>query len=757
MAPGIVKRKAIEKARARGLEIAIGGVRLGWGRVYLRDVQGGLEGVPQITGSARLVEVAWTFSDGVGDVTAEGVQLGVDGGLDEARSAFDAWRARHPSSKSGEVSAKSRGFLVHDLRFSHRLDGVESESGAVGELALDATRVSAKNVSGYGRVGGVDLRFANASTEYDRATSLFGPVVIGQLGVVIPADGELPSLPMPEKTVDAIMPAAMPAVIAPVAPGEKLWKALERARGLIEKGRAKFASGVELRVDDLTVSTARGTLGPWGARVVFVDDVTSFELVPAEHGDGRKPLELNALIPRGPGKWVGEMKIGPATLAEIGVQEKAFGLVDVATTTAEAKGSLELDPDAKTLVANGQIQLHGAGFENARIADGVVTGIDVGARGLLTSSGDLRSWSLAGGSFQLGKLTLAIDGSLDRTTGADGKPATRLGVQWSVPTLPCADALQSIPTALIPKLTGMGMEGTFGAHGSVGFDTLAPEKTQLEFFVEQKCRITTAPAALSVERFHQIFELRTYDPSGKPGEIKQFGPGTPGWVSYSNISPYVRVAIQTCEDGAFFSHNGFSPMAIRNAIIANLKAGKFALGASTVSMQLAKNVFLDRRKQLSRKVQEAVLTAWLEQSLSKTEILELYLNVIEYGPNLYGIGPASWHYFGRPASDLDPLEATFLVSILPAPVRRHSMWSAGGPGDGYLHYLRVLLKEELRRSLLDEQEYEASANEPLAFWKPGMAKPAPHVMSADGGLLKIGNGTDANDTIEEGPVYAPED
>jgi membrane peptidoglycan carboxypeptidase len=320
---------------------------------------------------------------------------------------------------------------------------------------------------------------------------------------------------------------------------------------------------------------------------------------------------------------------------------------------------------------------------------------------------------------------------------------------WSVPEVSCGDALASMPKGLLARLDGMSMQGTFGAHGRLAFDAKAPEKTEVDLSLEQKCRVTKVPPQLSLDRFRQPFELRVYDPKGNP-KMQTFGPGTPEWVSLDRISPYVVDAVLTCEDAAFFGHKGFSAVSIRNALIANIKSGKFALGASTVTMQLAKNIFLERRKQLARKLEEAVLTAWLEQGMSKSELLELYLNVIEYGPNLYGIGPAAMHYFGRPARDLDPLEAMFLVSILPSPVKRHVMWEKGQIGDAYLKYLRFLLKEAHARGKLEDDEYEAAATRPFTFHKPGDPPPAPHSPPSGKSSIEKNDGDPAYD-----PVWAP--
>ena len=742
-APSYVRKKVVAKAHARGIELSVGRVHIGWGRVELFDVEGTLEGVGGVHGSANRASVGYTLAGLADGVTVEGARLGLDGGPDELHAEIAAWRERHATTS--EPSARSsRSLSLRGVEVIWRSGGVELARATADSIELAAERIGVAGGGGTVHLGGVDVRAAGMTAEYWRSQGVLGSIDVNELGVVFIGAGEAPA----SMADDAV---SVPSDDA----GARVWSKLGRIRGVLERAHGRFIANADLRVHALTVTTDRGALGPWGAHAILGDDATSIEVVPAD-GDGRKPLDFRALIPRGPGKWRAEMALGPATLSEIGVQEKAFGLVDVAQTTIEAKGSVELDPDLQTFAADGSIHLKNGSFSDPKVADGTVTGIELGARGVVTSKGDFHSWTLVGGVFELGKLKLEIDGAIEAgALAADGKRPTSFSARWNLPNLSCSDALSSLPSGLVPKLAGMAMEGTFGAHGSVGFDTRAVDKTQLEFFVDQKCRIVRAPPSLSVERFREPFDLRVYDPSGKPGEMRAFGPGTGSWASYSNISPYVTDAILTCEDGAFFSHNGFSPMAIRNAIVANLKAGKFALGASTVTMQLAKNVFLDRRKQLSRKVQEAVLTAWLEQAMSKSEILELYLNVIEFGPNLYGIGPASWHYFGRPPSDLDPLEATFLVSILPSPVKRHFMWERGAISDGYLDYLRTLLREEHRRGKLDDVELEEALKAPFVFHKPGDPTPEPHVINKEGGTLKVHDDDGSGGGTDFDPVWAP--
>lgn len=140
------------------------------------------------------------------------------------------------------------------------------------------------------------------------------------------------------------------------------------------------------------------------------------------------------------------------------------------------------------------------------------------------------------------------------------------------------------------------------------------------------------------------------------------------WVRLSQISPYLIKAVLIGEDDKFWSHEGFDYEAMQKAIEKDIKAKKFKLGGSTISQQLVKNLYLSPAKGPVRKIREAIITWRLERVLKKKRILELYLNVAEWGDGgIFGIGAASMHYYGKPASALDPGEASRLAAVLPNP------------------------------------------------------------------------------------------
>jgi len=139
------------------------------------------------------------------------------------------------------------------------------------------------------------------------------------------------------------------------------------------------------------------------------------------------------------------------------------------------------------------------------------------------------------------------------------------------------------------------------------------------------------------------------------------------WVPYDRISIHLKRAIIVAEDDKFVDHEGFDWDAIQKALEQNRRQGRVVRGGSTISQQLAKNLFLSDARTRTRKVQEAVITLMLEQTMDKRRILEIYLNVIEWGNGVFGAEAAARHYFGVSASQLTPAQAARLAAMLPRP------------------------------------------------------------------------------------------
>lgn len=139
------------------------------------------------------------------------------------------------------------------------------------------------------------------------------------------------------------------------------------------------------------------------------------------------------------------------------------------------------------------------------------------------------------------------------------------------------------------------------------------------------------------------------------------------WVPYERISVHLKRAVIAAEDQKFLDHDGFDIEEIEKAYAANEKRGRIRRGASTISQQLAKNLFLSPRRSYLRKAEEAAITGMIEVTLEKRRILEVYLNVIEWGNGIYGAEAAARHYFGKSAGALDADEAARMAAMIPNP------------------------------------------------------------------------------------------
>lgn len=139
------------------------------------------------------------------------------------------------------------------------------------------------------------------------------------------------------------------------------------------------------------------------------------------------------------------------------------------------------------------------------------------------------------------------------------------------------------------------------------------------------------------------------------------------WTDYDRISIHLKRAVVSAEDAKFIDHEGFDWEGIQRALEKNQQRGKVVAGGSTISQQLAKNLFLSGERSYLRKAQEAIVTVMLEAVMEKRRILELYLNVAEWGEGVFGAEAAARHYFGVSAANLSPAQAARLAAMLPRP------------------------------------------------------------------------------------------
>jgi membrane peptidoglycan carboxypeptidase len=244
---------------------------------------------------------------------------------------------------------------------------------------------------------------------------------------------------------------------------------------------------------------------------------------------------------------------------------------------------------------------------------------------------------------------------------------------------------------------------------------------KVELDVENACVISDVPEQLSPARFRGPWTRTVKGADGQPMTIES-GPGTGGWVRYEEISEHMEIGVLVCEDGGFYRHRGFDFRAIEKSVRDNVRAGRFVRGASTITMQLARNLYLGREKTLSRKFEEAILTMLIEQHFQKRELMELYLNVIEFGPGIYGVGPAARHYFSVEPSQLTLGQAFYLASILPSPDHQH-FDKTGAVSERWMNYLHKLMGIAHKLKRVSDEELERGLEEQVAFRVAGSEPP----------------------------------
>src|SRR5215468_4761618 len=220
--------------------------------------------------------------------------------------------------------------------------------------------------------------------------------------------------------------------------------------------------------------------------------------------------------------------------------------------------------------------------------------------------------------------------------------------------------------------------------------------------------VATVPDVSSLKKTNPtvtaLIEERAEENHTKPRPIRT-------WVPYNRISPHLRNAVLIAEDSSFFQHSGYDIEEIKESVKRNWREKRFARGASTITQQLAKNLYLSTSRNPLRKVREFFIAQELEQNLTKQRILEIYLNVIEWGDGIYGIEAAARKYFGKPPSQLFPEEAAILAAMIPNP-RRYTP-------DRNLKYLEKrkaeILDRLVRWKYLAPDEYQAALVRPVVF------------------------------------------
>ena len=303
-------------------------------------------------------------------------------------------------------------------------------------------------------------------------------------------------------------------------------------------------------------------------------------------------------------------------------------------------------------------------------------------------------------------------------TGGTNDP--RLSVNLDIPRMDLAEVLATAGLDLPARDLGVAAL-SWHVDGRV----LDPES----LVVAQRLQFTPpAKPVPAIQRLKGDFVQQVETPQGTTKQIL-VSPNSPDLVPLADVPPLFLRALLLSEDSDFYGHQGIDLRELPLALATNFARGAYVRGASTIPQQLAKNLFLTRRKTVSRKVEEAALALLLDATLGKSRMLEIYLNVIEWGPGIYGLRPAARYYFGKDPSQLTPRQMAFLVVLIPGPVKYQRSFSTGTPTPFFDGMIATLLGKLQSVGALSEQEYQAALEAPLDLRIPSAVTPTSEVES----------------------------
>jgi len=536
-------------------------------------------------------------------------------------------------------------------------------------------------------------------------------------------------------------------------------KGLEAGRGR-RAGLEKIARKVWGAARELTAHTSivvrdgaveaggGGGEAPYGLRGV------SAQVRPSP--SGATTVAVTATVGRG-GEATGDIDVR-ATLDGAGRVERADGRVrgtDLAHLLSQASDYVVVDRDtaldlqfAYTALRpseaggppvrrlRGSLRATDLGFEAWRISHEPVRGLDVEARfhASLTESPAGRVLEVQIPSLRVGEAE--IEGSARVTLRGDdpghvlgvareGGPGVErpvLALRVHMPRQDCAAVRRSIPASLIPRLTGLRVRGDMEFTASLDVDLARPKELALRVDGDMdRCEVITLGGGIDLDALRgRSYVHHPVEPERGRRDDIAVGPGTSQWVRSKLLPNFVKAAAIVTEDRAFTRHKGVRWDLVARALKLDLAGERFVYGGSTITQQLVKNLYLTREKTLARKLEEAIIAMEMERRFTKDQILTLYINVVEYGPDIYGVKRASRFYFGKQPWELSPLEAAFIMGLKPFPKAGFKQWAEGHLNGWWVTRVKKVLEMMYRREhAITWAELQAAAPYQPRFRAPG--------------------------------------
>jgi hypothetical protein len=699
---GLVREAIVERLAARiGGKASLESVEIEFGRVVLHDltVHFGAEGRVTLRRVDVLLDEAalWDRRVEVVEVSAGGGYLG--GSESDLQSTLDRLRSRGEGGAS-RIKLRPRVLAVDDLH-------VELSSARAGGVSLrgrlDAT-VDMEKLAGDLRGSAIELMTGDRGLTVDTVRlALSGSrAPDGPVKISFPVEIELGGAAM-QMTPEISIAGAKGTVT--LADSDAAALSIDLHGG--------FAGGDQAsEVGDL-----------WSIRGDLRRDFSS----------GHVALEMAAF----------ELGKVPQVLDRLPL---------VSSETATVGGTMRLDFEDGKIEAAGEVDVRGLNINHPLLASEVVR--DVGFSLELAAAIDPANsaLTLARAVVRRDAVAVEVDGELVHPSELAGR---RYRLHVRVPAVPCKDVLAAIPVELASSLQGFELAGKFEMDVEANVELAALDRVRLGGKVGiDSCVVKGAPPRVAASRLNGPFTHRAVMRDGQE-RVVELHPGSGTFTGFAEISPYMTAAVLTTEDGGFWRHKGFLPTQFEAALRRNVEAGRIRLGASTISMQMVKNVLLSHERTLARKFQEMFLTWYVERALSKERIMEIYLNVVEFGPGIYGVTRASAHYFGKQPGELTPPEAAYLALMLPTPVRRHVYYCEGALDSKFRTKHRRILAYMNERGRLDDETYAAWKEVEIVFDRRELGSKR-ECLAEIKRLLEAGERQRARSGLLDGPL-APDD
>ncbi|MEP7170758.1 MAG: biosynthetic peptidoglycan transglycosylase, partial [Bacteroidota bacterium] len=284
-----------------------------------------------------------------------------------------------------------------------------------------------------------------------------------------------------------------------------------------------------------------------------------------------------------------------------------------------------------------------------------------------------------------------------------------VALKLDMPKTNSQNFFESLPGGMFKTVEGIKTKGDLSYHLDFKMNKENPDSLTFESELKKYDFRILKYGEEDISKINGSFLYTAYNDKG-PVRTFLVGVENPFFTPLALISDKLKNAVLTSEDGAFYGHRGFNEDAFRQSIATNVKAGRFLRGGSTLSMQLVKNVFLSRNKTVSRKIEEALIVWLIENNylVSKDRMFEVYLNIIEWGPDVYGINEAANFYYSKKPYDLDLAESIYLASIIPHPKYfKYSFDSLGNLKPFIAGYYRLIANHLLKKEKINQAEFDS--------------------------------------------------